>query len=62
MNWELWNLFRHGRSSGIEAAEEQLVEAKQEREEMEKLRERHRKVRAENHLGFAAAQSMRKRS
>lgn len=64
-NW-IWTFWRRPRrdgepSAGMKDAVARLNEAKRNREESERLIERHRRVRAKNHLGLAAEQSMKKK-
>lgn len=56
MNWH-WRFWERGESVDLQRAKAALEEAKNERVKMDNLSERHRKVRAENHLGEAAMKS-----
>lgn len=62
-NWTFWRRPQRGgdNSADMKDAISRLSEARRNRAEAQELIERHRRVRAKNHLGLAAEKSMKKK-
>lgn len=60
MKWTFWKPEENPVDSpGVKDAKARVERAHREREEMEKLKERHREIRKRNHLGQSAIESLR---